>query len=201
VTANISLDTTNGGAVPAGALINLYGTVDGDVADTRQLTLRCGQQTLSIGQAIGGTNRFSVVTVRADDLAITANLRAQTINLYTGTPASRAMVIGDAVGGSFSLSDAELAFLTGISTLLIGETGQQAGTVTLRTVTSPVATAALSVYANNGSGGSYWMTRDSYCPCYRGSGEPHACGRTAGITTANSSNGVAGTIHYRKPLR
>ncbi len=186
VTANISLDTTNAGAVPIGATITLNGTVNGDLADTRQLTLRCGQQTLSITQAIGSMTRFQTVTVRADDIALTATLSAQTINLYTGTPASRAMVIGDSGGGSFSLSDAEVALLSGFSTLVIGENGQQAATVTLRTVTSPVPAAAIDVYANNGMGG---IVLDD-----EGSGTALSSGGTGNLTLMAGTGGITAAI-------
>ena len=192
VTANISLDTTNGGAVPVGALINLNGTVNGDVADTRQLTLRCGQQTLTITQGIGGTIRLSVLTIRSDDLSLSANLRAQTINLYTGTPATRAMVIGDSVGGAFSLSDAELALLSGFSTLVIGENGQQAATVTVRTATSPVPAASITVYADSGAGGIVLDDQGtSTALATGGSGNITLVAGTGGITSSNATNGVA----------
>lgn len=153
-TDSILLDATAGGNVSylAGALITINGPIDGSVVDTQSLTVRPGQQTWTMGQAIGATTRLASFTLRADDIALGAAVKAVTINLYTATPATRAMSIGGGTTG-FQLSDGEMTYLQDFSTLAVGEAGIQVYEIYIDTITRPSGGSALVVSADGGSYG------------------------------------------------
>jgi len=152
--ADVILDATNAGAVATGAAITLNGPVNGSAADARSLTVRTGQATWTMDQAIGATNRLVSFTLRADGVALNAGagIRAQTINLYTATPATTTIGLGGAAG-IFNLDDTELGYLSGFTSLYVGQTTFQAGAIAVQTISNPSAGSALYLYSDSGTGG------------------------------------------------
>jgi filamentous hemagglutinin family protein len=112
---------------------------------------------LTIAGATGLRSNGQDITLKSTDLAITTagnvNAGAGALNLYTYN-GTETMDIGfDTGGGAYKVNDAELALIAGASTIRFGQSGTQSGAITLQSVTSPVAAAAIEVNSNSGAGG------------------------------------------------
>jgi hypothetical protein len=155
--ASPTIDTTDGNVTPAGSTITFNPSLDDSASDTHDLILIQGTGTIqALGVAVGGTHPPKSLTVRADKgLSATAVVKAQSINLYTysdyyGTATS--MGIGASAVGTCQLLSSSLANLQGFTTLTIGESGKQAGTVTVKDAASPVPASAIVVNSNYSTG-------------------------------------------------
>ncbi len=92
------------------------------------------------------------ITIRSNDIVLSGVISAGVdLNFYT-TTAATAMGIGGGAG-AYQLSDADIVNVTGAGTIRIGEFLSQSGLITLQTVTSPVAAAAIEINSIVGGGG------------------------------------------------
>lgn len=86
VGANVTLDTTNGGASPAGSNITFSNTVNGSGA--RTLTLNSGTGgTVTMTGAVGGTTALSSLTATGATITQTSTARTTGALAYTGSTA------------------------------------------------------------------------------------------------------------------
>lgn len=106
-----TLDTTANGS-GAGANISVSGTINGESAGTRSLTLRAGSGDIATGN-VGGTNRLEALAITSADDATFGTMNADTISQTAGTGTTTfgditAATEVNLVGTNFSLQDAAL---------------------------------------------------------------------------------------------
>ena len=151
---SVTLDTTNGGAVAAGANIGITGTIEATTDSTEALTMRAGTGgDITLGGAVGGTQRLGGFTITsADDVtagAIASTFITQTLAdnsaTYSGqldtTDAAGISLTGAAIsvngsatttnGGTFSVNNSGALTIGGALNLDGAFTQTGAGAVTV----------------------------------------------------------------------
>jgi filamentous hemagglutinin family protein len=130
VPATITLDTTNGGAVPGGANVTITGTVNDDIAGTSGLVLRAstgGANTL--GGAVGNTTPIASLMTSGNTTAINGGLVNTTGNqTYNGpvtlgtatTLAASAPTANIAINNSLSAGANSLTINSGNNLVIAG---------------------------------------------------------------------------------
>jgi filamentous hemagglutinin family protein len=132
LTGGATIDTTNAGAVAAGAGVTISGAVDGGVG----LTVQAGTGgTASFAGAVGGTTALT-------SLAVTANaIQANGINVTT--TANQAYSGGATVGGTLTTTSGTISF---------------ANAVTLAGATTIATNSGVGSLVSVGGGGSHGLT-------------------------------------------
>jgi filamentous hemagglutinin family protein len=80
---NITVSTAGGTGGGAGGTIQFDGSVDGNTAGTRALTLAAGTGAVSLGGGVGATNALSTVSATGSSIAL-GSVRTQRTQAYTG---------------------------------------------------------------------------------------------------------------------
>jgi fibronectin-binding autotransporter adhesin len=187
--SDAAIDSTNASGSPAGATI----TISSPISGAHQLLIQSGQASQSIGAQIGtpGTNLTSL-TVQSDDIVLTADLYAASINLYTQS-AGQSIGLGGGAG-SYQLDDAEIAHLKAFATLTVGLSGTQSGLMTAQTVASPVPTGAIVLNSDSGGGGVLLTDSGAADALAAGSGNVTIRAGSYGIMASNATSGTYAEI-------
>jgi hypothetical protein len=151
--ADVTLDTTNAGASPAGANITFRTTtIDADsAANSRALTLTAGTAgAVTLPSAVGGTEALGSLTVSSSSVTVAAVTTSGNIGLTTGAPLTVAGPIASGTG-AIDLVGSRIVQNANVST---GGTGNVTATATVGsitmadgTVTTAAGTGAVSYQA------------------------------------------------------
>lgn len=117
VNASLSIDATNGGASLGGNAISFSSTIDGDVANTRSLTLNSGLANLTFSGSVGSTTPLLTLTVtKAGDWTAGAmNASAIVLSNGVGTTTWNSAVVTTGASG-IALTGAVITLNSSVTT-------------------------------------------------------------------------------------